>query len=890
MTIHPDVSGAAISHATYIKRLAMGVLLVNIFIYSMLGLSLQQSYRQYQVRAETTTNNLSQMLSEQISDDIERLDLALLNTAEEIEQKIAAGGLNKQALNAYLMRQQARLPEVMSLRMADAQGMVKYGGGVTSASQINVADREYFSQQRDNPKAGLVIVKPLFTRISKKWALPISRRINKPDGSFAGVVYINISFEHFIGTFAALNIGQHGSVVLRDGELGLITRYPEGDLIGSKAVTRELSSLVQAGHNAGSFIATYPFDHIKRTISFRKTPDYPLYIIVGMATVDYLAEWRTDATKMAALGLFFTLVTLLLSVLIYRAGKRQLAAIEALRNSTVQLQLSAKVFESSGECIIIADSNEHILSVNKTFTKVTGYSAEEVIGKTPRMLSSGRQNASFYGEMWYALKNSGHWQGEIWNRRKNGEIYPEWLSISAVKDTETLVTYYVGVFSDITERKAAEEQIQFLAYHDALTTLPNRLLAKDHFKMAASFSDRSNFNIAVVFLDLDNFKTVNDTLGHVIGDTLLKEVAMRLRECVRDTDTLSRQGGDEFLVLLSDIRDSEAITNVVEKILKRLAAPFLIEGQYLSTSVSIGIAVYPDDGMDFDTLLKKADTAMYQAKDAGRNAYRYYTEQMNVDAFENLRMRNGLQQALDRSEFVLHYQPQIDLVSGAVIGAEALIRWNHPEFGLVSPGRFIPVAEDSGLIVQIGDWVLLEACRQAVAWREAGLPELVIAVNISAVQFKRHNLENSVVQALVDSGLEPAFLELELTESILLQDAEQVLGAVQRLKALGIKLSIDDFGTGYSSLSYLKRFNVDKLKIDQSFIRNMADDPNDAAIVRAIIQMARSLSLKTIAEGVEDERLLALLRLQHCDEVQGFYFARPMPSNEFVQYVMSQTS
>ncbi len=448
----------------------------------------------------------------------------------------------------------------------------------------------------------------------------------------------------------------------------------------------------------------------------------------------------------------------------------------------------------------------------------------------------------------------------------------------------------VVTFVDITERKAAEARIKFLAYHDALTELPNRMLAKDHFEMAASFADRANAKTAFIFLDLDNFKTVNDTLGHSIGDALLKAAAKRLRECVRDTDTLSRQGGDEFLILLTDVRDPEAVTGAVEKILMRLAAPFDIKGQHLSTSISLGIAVYPDDGKDFDTLLKKADTAMYQAKEAGRNTYRFYTEQMNVDAFENLRMRNGLRQALERTEFVLHYQPQIDLVSGAVIGAEALIRWNHPELGMVPPARFIPVAEESGLIVQIGDWVLLEACRQAVAWREAGLPEMVIAVNVSAVQFKHHNLENSVVQALVDSGLDPACLELELTESILIHDAETVLASVKRLKSLGVKLSIDDFGTGYSSLSYLKRFDVDKLKIDQSFIRDMADDPNDAAIVRAIIQMARSLNLKTIAEGVEDERLLALLRLQHCDEAQGYHFARPMPSDEFVQYIHSTRS
>ncbi|MDD5329748.1 MAG: EAL domain-containing protein [Sulfuricella sp.] len=550
-----------------------------------------------------------------------------------------------------------------------------------------------------------------------------------------------------------------------------------------------------------------------------------------------------------------------------------------------RLRLSAKVFESSGEGIIITDAAARILSVNRAFTAVTGYSAEEAVGQTPAMLNSGRQDEAFFRDLWQDISQLGYWNGEIWNRRKNGEIYPEWLGISAVRDADNRITHYVGIFSDISEIKKNEAQIEFLAYHDPLTGLPNRLLARDRMELAMSSADRAGGKATLLFLDLDNFKTINDSLGHAIGDALLKGVAARLRECLRETDTLSRQGGDEFLIVLPEVSDSEAIAAVAEKILDRLAASFHLDGHELSTSLSIGLAVYPDDGRDFETLFRKADTAMYQAKEAGRNGYRFHTEQMNADAVEHLRMRNGLRQALEKGEFVLHYQPQVNLASGAVIGAEALIRWNHPELGLVLPGRFIRIAEESGLIVPIGEWVLREACRQAAAWRDAGLPELVIAVNLSAVQFKRRNLEYSVAQALGDSGLDPALLELELTESILIRDTDKVLATVQRLKALGVKLSIDDFGTGYSSLSYLKRFNVDKLKIDQSFVRDMADDPNDAAIVRAIIQMAKSLNLKTIAEGVEGQRTLDYLRLNHCDEAQGYHFARPLPAEEFRAYM-----
>jgi diguanylate cyclase (GGDEF)-like protein/PAS domain S-box-containing protein len=557
----------------------------------------------------------------------------------------------------------------------------------------------------------------------------------------------------------------------------------------------------------------------------------------------------------------------------------------SLKLAEEQLMLSAKVFESGGECIIITDADERILMANRAFTTVTGYSQEDVIGQTPRMMSSGRHDADFFNKMWQTLRDTGHWQGEIWDRRKNGEIYPEWLSISVVKDATGQIVNYIGLFSDITERKAAEAQIEFLAYHDALTELPNRRLAIDRMGLAFAFADRDETKAAILLLDLDNFKAINDSFGHSIGDRLLKEVTESLRMCVRDTDTISRHGGDEFLILLANVSDNDAITGVTEKILEQLENTFLIEGKEISTSLSIGIAVYPDDSKDIDTLLKFADTAMFHAKEAGKNTYQFYSEQMNIDAVEHQRIRIGLRRAVERNEFVLYYQPQIDLSSGVVIGAEALIRWNHPELGLTQPGRFIPTAEESGLIVPMGDWALREACRQAAAWRKAGLPELVVAVNISTMQFKRGNLEQSVCEALAESGLPATCLELELTESILIQNPEKVLETVRRLKSLGIMFSIDDFGTGYSSLSYLKRFSVDKLKIDQSFVRDMINDPNDAVIVRAIIQMARSLNLKTIAEGVENEHLASFLRLQYCDEAQGYHFARPLPPDEFAQYL-----
>ena len=457
--------------------------------------------------------------------------------------------------------------------------------------------------------------------------------------------------------------------------------------------------------------------------------------------------------------------------------------------------------------------------------------------------------------------------------------------MSPLKDADGRVMSCVVIKEDITEREEARQRIEQLAFHDALTGLPNRLLLRDRFGRVQALASRMHSRVAMMYLDLDRFKTINDSLGHPIGDILLQDVVARLKTCVRESDTISRQGGDEFIILLGDVRDGDAVSRVADKIHQRMAEPFEVEGHLLSTSFSIGVALFPDDGEDFDLLLQKADTAMYHAKEAGRNAHRFFTEQMNEKAVERLQLETRLRMALENKEFVLHYQPQIDLCSGAIIGVEALIRWRCPEGELISPGRFIPVAEESGLIVPIGNWVLGEACRQTREWQKAGLAPFVVAVNLSAAQFRRHDLINNVINALVLSDLDSQWLELELTESIMIRDTEATLDTVRRLKALGVKLSVDDFGTGYSSLAYLKRFAVDKLKIDQSFVRDLVGDPEDAAIVRAIIQMAHSLKLKTIAEGVESEAQSELLREFQCDEIQGYWLTRPMPADELADFI-----
>ncbi|MDO9226146.1 MAG: EAL domain-containing protein [Pseudomonadota bacterium] len=550
------------------------------------------------------------------------------------------------------------------------------------------------------------------------------------------------------------------------------------------------------------------------------------------------------------------------------------------RAAEAELRLAARVFEHAGEAIMVTDADNRIVKVNPAFTAITGYAAEEVLGETPARFKSGRHDAAFYLAMWHSLAETDAWEGEIWDRRRDGGIYPKWLTISAMRDSQGELRHYVALFTDISERKRSEERIRHLAEHDALTGLPNRSLLQDRLRQAMTRAEREHTRLALLFVDLDRFKLVNDSLGHAVGDALLQEVAHRLQSTARASDTVSRQGGDEFLILLADIEQNEDAGRVAQKMLDTLSEPCVLAGHELRITPSIGISLYPDDSTDLEQLIKSADIAMYQAKESGRYAYQFYTGDMNQRAAERLSMEIGLRQALERGEMLLHYQPQIELASGRIIGLEALLRWRHPEQGMIPPGRFIPIAEDSGLIVLIGEGVLHEACRQSLAWQAAGLPAVPIAVNLSAVQFRKPGLETLLRDLLAATGLAPHLLELELTESIVMNQAEETVAILGRLHALGVLLSIDDFGTGYSSLSYLKRFPIQKLKVDQSFMRDVAHDSNDAAIVRGIVSLAHSLGIGVIAEGVETREQLDFLRELGCEQAQGYYFSRPLPPAE----------
>ncbi len=551
------------------------------------------------------------------------------------------------------------------------------------------------------------------------------------------------------------------------------------------------------------------------------------------------------------------------------------------QRAEAELSLAASVFDGSSEGILITDADRTILRVNQAFTEITGYSAAEAVGQTPRLLRSERHDDAFYQSLWASLNATGVWQGEVWNRRKDGEVHPVWQNITAVRDPQGRVTQYIGIFSDITEKKISEERIRHLAHYDGLTDLPNRLLFNERCEHALSRARREHGQVAVLFLDLDRFKHINDSLGHPAGDRVLRAVAERLRAAVREEDTVARLGGDEFILVMEEVADPQDAARVARKLLGVLAEPFLLDGRELLVTPSIGISLFPRDGTDVTSLVKNADAAMYRAKEAGRNTYQYYTRELTDTAFERVFLESHLRRATERGELVLHYQPRYRLPEGRLAGAEALVRWRHADLGLVPPDRFIPLAEDSGLIVPIGAWVLREACRQAVLWRGWGVGFEQVSVNVAGQQIQRGDFVATVREVLEDTGLPPEALELEITETFIMQQAEQAISVLEGLRGLGVTLAIDDFGTGYSSLSYLKRLPIHSLKVDRSFVRDIPEDRNDEAITRAVLALGHSLQLAVVAEGVETAEQESFLRRGGCDEVQGFLYSAPLAPEEF---------
>lgn len=550
------------------------------------------------------------------------------------------------------------------------------------------------------------------------------------------------------------------------------------------------------------------------------------------------------------------------------------------KQAEVSIRKLSSAMEKVADSIFITDCNGVIEYINPAFEIITGYCREEALGQTPRVIKSGKHDEQFYQQIWDTLQQGEVYRNVFINRRKDGELYHEAVTITPLTDEHGKITHYISSGKDITESIQTQERLHHLAHHDALTGLPNRILFVDRLKHALLRAERRKRAVAVMFMDMDRFKIVNDTLGHEAGDRLLQAMAARLHGCVREGDTVARFGGDEFAGFLSDVASPEDVAIVVGKFLDALAPPFMIDGHELFISGSIGISLYPEDGSDTQTLMKNADTAMYRAKQMGGNTSEFYHEDMSTHTLTRLSRETGLRRALEKQEFVVHYQPQFDLNNGDVVGFEALVRWENLESGSVLPSEFIPLLEETGLIIPVGEWVLRTACAQHQAWQVAGLPSMRIAVNISSRQFEDSELLKTIQCVMEEKCMLPEFLELEITESILMKNAELDMETLQALSNMGMQFAIDDFGTGYSSLTYLKRFPINILKIDKAFVHDITGNADDAAIVCAIITMAHSLGMKTVAEGVETREQLDFLRTQGCDYAQGFYFSPPLPGIE----------
>jgi diguanylate cyclase (GGDEF)-like protein/PAS domain S-box-containing protein len=614
---------------------------------------------------------------------------------------------------------------------------------------------------------------------------------------------------------------------------------------------------------------------------------YGLLSIFWLVFSDYVLPFLIeDSIQLARAQLMSGYAWLALSAgSIYLARSRLLGfiGIDARKQRDQDLQhlrLAAAVFDSTLEGVLVTDSGGVIVHVNRAFMSITGYQQDEVLGMRPSKFKSGRHGPDFYERMYKTILAAGQWSGEIWNRRKNGEIYPQWQSIRSIKDDRGSITHFVAVFSDITSIKHSERELAHLAHFDALTGLPNRLLFTDRAEQAQTHARRNKQNLALLLIDLDHFKHINDSLGHNIGDEVLKAVSERLAQLMEKGVTLARLGGDEFAVLLENPQQAVQAAELAQGVLDGLREPLLIDGQALFLTASIGISIFPNDALSAEQLLRNADAALFQAKSQGRESYALYTEELTAHAQRRVELTGELRRAIVQNELRVFYQPIHNLQTRRIEGVEALVRWQHPQRGMVSPGEFIPIAEQSGLIADIDNWVLTEACRQMRRWLEDGIGLSFVAVNVSSRLFGRGDLDRRVAQVLSETGLAPHCLELEVTESAVMEDPEQAIEQMHRLRELGLKLSIDDFGTGYSSLLRLKRMPVQTLKIDQGFVAGLPDDEDDIAIVRAIIALAQAMGMRVLAEGIEQAEQAHFLLNNQCELGQGYWFARPMPAEQ----------
>lgn len=868
--------------AEYWRRILIILLgLAALATYVGLGLiGLKQSYDREIEFARRSQENLAKVLESHARSTVDKIDTILMSSQLRLHGAFRNEARDTASINATLARYRQLIDESQSLRIADRNGRFIYDSSGELAS-ATITDRPYFLRNRADNSGKLVISEPLFARITKNWVITLSRRINDSQGNFAGLVQAAVRADHFQTFYASLNLGPGHSVTLIDDQLRLIARYPAmPDKLGQPIDSAQLRELVNGGRGRGGLYSAHSgVDGVERLYALRKVGDYPLYVLIGHATDDYLANWHQQVLWGIISALVLSVVLAGLVVVWLRTYDRARSLARGMTEAyETTMRRTSALLDSLPDPAWLTDRKLRMIAVNEAYRQACGRPEAEIIGHTAEEIWPAATAFTLREQDAEALFSRRQQRREDSQEVADGSHrHFEYIS-TPVLDDEGRLGGVAGVARDITQLYENQERIRHLAEHDILTDLPNRALlgASMSFALADALGEQAQ--IALLFLDLDHFKFVNDTLGHETGDQLLLQVAQRMRDCLDERDTISRQGGDEFAVLLQGFHNLSRVAIIAQRLINSINQPFTVADQELQVGASIGISVYPQDGSDIGSLLKNADTAMYQAKAAGGNAYRFFTPEMNARISERVTLENSLRRAVANQELKLHYQPQVDGRSGRMIGMEALIRWQHPEQGEIPPSRFIPVAEESSLINSIGEWVLLEACRQNAEWIRQGLPPVIVAVNLSAVQLRQASLAEQVAGVLAETGLDPRWLELEITESAFIRDTERIIETLSRLKKLGIKLSVDDFGTGYSSLGYLKRLPFDRIKIDQSFVRDLPHNDDDIAITRAIIGIAESLRKEIIAEGVEQEEQRQFLLGEGCELMQGYHFGRPMPA------------
>ena len=859
---------------SFALRLAFSVLALLVLIWTGVGFDYQRLQKQNQAAALESANGVAKAMEERVVRTVQTVDVVLRAVESSIRLRAPNGDVSE--IQDILQGMDPHFDELVTLSFNNARGIGVANSNPKVPTGKSYADRDFFKSHVDTPNSDTFIGAPLVGPASGQRLFIVSRRVTTADGLFLGVLVASVSSDALAAKFANQGRGASGSITLvHVPSKKILASTPDYEASFGQSLDKSPLFAALANASNGSFEAPNVIGAENRLHLYRSMPPTPFVLIVGVSTAETGLQLQADLRNYWFALLLLTLAIITGAVVLLRAHQRQVEIQE-------DMALAALVFQTSGEAMLVTDAQDIIIAVNPAFVEVTGYTASEAIGQAPSFLNSGRHDAAFYDAIRPELLATGTWQGVRGDRRAYGAVYPKWVNITNTAVNEGASPRRVALFYDMTAKKKSDELIWRQANFDVLTDLPNRQMFLDRLGQDIKKSQRSGLPLALVFLDLDRFKEINDSLGHAVGDQLLQEAARRLLRCIRTTDTVARLGGDEFTVILAELEDVSNVARIAQSILQTIADPFYLGNEVVQLTASIGITFYPNDAHTIEDLLKHADQAMYAGKDQGRNRFAYFTPAMAEAAQGRMRMIVDLRRALTDAQFMLYYQPIIDLATGHIHKAEALIRWQHPTRGLVNPVEFISIAEETGMIVDIGDWVFQEAMRQVKTWRSEVAPDFQISVNKSPVQFLSHGSSHAPwVQHLQAMDLPGQCVVVEITEGLLMETVSEVDTHLLGLRDAGIQVSLDDFGTGYSSLSYLKKFDIDYLKIDRSFVKNLHVGTQDSALCEAIIVMAHKLGLKVIAEGVETEQQRQVLTQAGCDYAQGYLFSRPVPPLEF---------